>query len=153
MENYKIFIETDDVFKICVGEYADFPSAKAAYAKMIADLVGNQKTTPYGSYDNEVWEEFQAEFPEEIQTILRGYATEGSVPEQADNEGDTDNYHYEISGNYLEIIDSEDAEYAPNYSLQTNTLGMDGSEEEYRFRFWAGIGMADQALIVRLARE
>ncbi|MCH5183590.1 MAG: hypothetical protein J1E00_05365 [Oscillospiraceae bacterium] len=148
METYKIFIETDDTFRICAGNYADFPSAKAAYANMIADLVGKQKETLFG---NDAWEEFKAELPEEIKKILHGYETEGSAPAQADAEGDTDNYHYKISGNYLEIIDSEDAEYAPNYSLQTNTLGMDGSKEEYQFRIWASTGMMTQeALIVRL---
>lgn len=148
MEQFKLYVETDDAFSICVGEHADFQSAKQQFQKMVSDLVGNQKLL-----NSLIWDEFmEEEFPDTIKNILLAYASEGYAATQEDAEGDTCNYHYAIAGDYFEIIDSEDAEYAPNYSLQTNTLGMDGSKDEYRFRMWTGTGMADQALIIRLRR-
>ena len=148
MEKYKIYVETDDIFSICIGEYSDFQSAKQQFQKMISDLVGKQKL-----FDSDTWDEFKEEFPDTIKRVLLNYETEGCAAEQEDIEGDTDNYHYSISGNRFEIVDSEDAEYAPAYSLQTNTLGMDGNEDEYEFRMWAGMGMSDQILIVCLRRS
>lgn len=148
MGNFKIYVETDDAFSVCVSEHSDFQSAKQQYQKLIGNLLGNQKLCSKG-----VWDEFTEEFPDVIKRILHSYESEGCVDKQEDVEGDTDNYHYSISGICFEIIDREGAEYAPDYLLQTNTLGMDGSEDLYEFRIWAGMGRFDQALWICMMRS
>ena len=52
----------------------------------------------------------------------------------------------------LEIYENDEAEYAPNYALQTNMLGMNGDEQEYRFRLWSSIDGGEQALTICLEK-
>jgi hypothetical protein len=147
--SYKIFIETDDIFKIGCCEFDSFLSAKHKVGEMIVDLMESNKERDFAG----CWDEFKEEFPQEILSIIEGFEQTGLTPAvELSMEGDTVNYHYSISDNILEIIDSENAEYAPSYSLQTNMLGMSDESSDYFFRIWSGISMMEQAIIIRLEK-
>ena len=148
--SYKIFIQTDDIFKIGCCEFDSFLSAKHKVGEMIVDLMESIKERDFVG----CWDEFKEEFPQEILSIIEGFEQTGLTPAvELSMEGDTVNYHYSISDNILKIIDSENAEYAPSYSLQTNMLGMNDESSNYFFRIWSGIPiMMEQAVIIRLKK-
>ena len=144
---YKISIKTDgDFFTVDCCEFEHFADAKARVGKMVVDLMTSHIEHDFVG----CWEEFKEEFPEEVLSIIESFEYDGVASASNSIEGDTDNYHYVISGNTFKIYDSDDGEYAPTYALQTNMLGMNGDEEEYRFRLWSSIDGGEQALTICL---
>ena len=138
--SYKISIKTDgDFFAVDCCEFEHFADAKARVEKMVVDLMTSHIEHDFVG----CWEEFKEEFPEEVLSIIESFEYDGVASASNSIEGDTDNYHYIISGNTLKIYDSDDGEYAPTYAIQTNMLGMNGDEEEYRFRLWSGAMYGD----------
>ena len=145
--SYKISIKTDgDFFAVDCCEFEHFADAKVRVRKMIVDLMTSHIEHDFVG----CWEEFKDEFPEEVRSIIENFENDGVASASNSIEGDTDNYHYVISGNTFKIYDSDDGEYAPTYALQTNMLGMNGDEEEYRFRLWSSIDGGEQALTICL---
>lgn len=145
--SYKISIKTDgDFFTVDCCEFEHFADAKTRVGKMIVDLMTSHLEHDFVG----CWEEFKEEFPEEVLSIIESFEYDGVAPASNSIEGDTDNYHYVISGNTFKIYDSDDGEYAPTYAIQTNMLGMNGDEEEYRFRLWSSIDGGEQALTICL---
>lgn len=145
--SYKIFVETDNHFRVCCGEYEDFTEARNQTEKMIMDLFESAKSNaPLGG----VLDEFIEEFPEEIASLIRSFETTGSASADFTDEGDTDNCHYVVTENILETYESENGMYFPEYSLQTNMLNMSGNEESYKFRLWSCLGDTDEGLTIRL---
>lgn len=148
--SYKIFVETDNHFRVCCGEYKDFTEARKQTEKMIMDLFESAKERQPlgGSLD-----EFLEEFPEEIASLIRSFEITGSAYADFTDEGDTDNYHYIVTDDSLKIYESEDGEYAPDYSLQTNMLNMTGDKESYNFRLWSALGDTDEGLKICLSSD
>ena len=147
--SYKISIKADaDFFTVGCCEFEHFEDAKVQVGKMIVDLMTSHVEHDFVG----CWEEFKEEFPEEVLSIIESFEYDGVASASNSIEGDTDNYHYVISGNTFKIYDSDDGEYAPTYALQTNMLGMNGDEEEYRFRLWSGIDGGEQALTICLEK-
>ena len=148
--SYKISIKTDgDFFAVACCEFKHFADAKAQVGKMIVDLMSNHIECDYGVF----WEEFKDEFPEEVRNIIESFENDGAAPASNPMEGDTENYHYVISESSINIYENVESEYAPNYKLQTDILGMNGDEEEYRFRLWSGALFGDpQALTICLEK-
>ena len=148
--SYRISIKTDgDFFAVACCEFEHFADAKAQMGKMIVDLMSSHIERDYGGF----WEEFKVEFPEEVRNIIESFENDGVAPASNPMEGDTDNYHYVISENSIKIYESDEGEFAPTYALQTNMLGMNGDEEEYRFRLWSGALFGDpQALTICLEK-
>ena len=145
--SYKISIKTDgDFFAVDCCEFEHFADAKTRVGKMVVDLMTSHIEHDFVG----CWEEFKEEFPEEVLSIIESFEYDGAASASNSIEGDTDNYHYVISGNTFKIYDSDDGEYAPTYALQTNMLGMNGDEEEYRFRLWSSIDGGEQALTICL---
>ena len=146
---YKISINTDgDFFAVDCCEFEHFADAKARVEKMVVDLMTSHIEHDFVG----CWEEFKEEFPEEVLRIIESFEYDGVASASNSREGDTDNYHYVISGSTFKIYDSDDGEYAPTYALQTNMLGMNGDEEEYRFRLWSSIDGGEQALTICLEK-
>ena len=147
--SYKISIKTDgDFFAVDCCEFERFEDAKAQVGKMIVDLMTSHIEHDFVG----CWEEFKEEFPEEVLSIIESFEYDGVASASNSIEGDTDNYHYIISGNTFKIYDSDDSEYAPTYAIQTNMLGMNGDEEGYRFRLWSSIDGGEQALTICLEK-
>ena len=147
--SYKISVKTDgDFFAVDCCEFEHFADAKAQVGKMIVDLMTSHIEHDYVG----CWEEFKDEFPEEVLSIIESFENDGVASAADAAEGYTDNYHYVISENSLEIYENDEAEYAPNYALQTNMLGMNGDEQEYRFRLWSSIDGGEQALTICLEK-
>ena len=147
--SYKISIKTDgDFFAVDCCEFGHFEDAKAQVGKMIVDLMTSHIEHDFCGH----WEEFKEEFPEEVLSIIESFENDGVASASNSIEDDTDNYHYVISGNTFKIYDSDDGEYAPTYAIQTNMLGMNGDEEEYRFRLWSSIDGGEQALTICLEK-
>ena len=145
--SYKISIKTDgDFFTVDCCEFEHFEDAKAQVGKMIINLMTSHTEHDFCG----CWEEFKEEFPEEVLSIIESFENDGVAPASNPMEGDTDNYHYVISENSIEIYESDKGEFAPTYALQTNMLGMNGDEEEYRFRLWSGVDGGEQALTICL---
>ena len=145
--SYKISIKTDgDFFTVDCCEFEHFADAKTRVGKMVVDLMTSHIEHDFVG----CWEEFKEEFPEEVLSIIESFEYDGAASASNSIEGDTDNYHYVISGNTFKIYDSDDGEYAPTYAIQTNMLGMNGDEEEYRFRLWSGVDGGEQALTICL---
>lgn len=145
--SYKISIKTDgDFFAVGCCEFEHFADAKAQVGKMIVDLM----TSHIGHDFCGCWEEFKGEFPEEVRSIIDGFENDGTASASDPVEGDTNNYHYVVFGNSIEIYESDEGEYAPNYAIQTNMLGMSGDEEEYRFRLWSSVDGGQQELTICL---
>lgn len=143
--SYKISIKTDgDFFTVDCCEFEHFADAKTRVGKMVVDLMTSHIEHDFVG----CWEEFKEEFPEEVLSIIESFEYDGAASASNSIEGDTDNYHYVISGNTFKIYDSDDGEYAPTYAIQTNMLGMNGDEEEYRFRLWSSIDGGEQALTI-----
>ena len=146
--SYKISVKTDNHFCVCCGEYEDFAEAKKQTEKMIVDLFESARNNDplRGSLDD-----FLSEFPEEIASLIRSFEATGAASASFTDENDTDNCHYVVSDNSLEIYESEDGEYLPTYSLQTNMLNMTGDEDSYRFRLWSSLGDTDEGMTICLS--
>ena len=133
--SYKISIKTaGDFFTVGCCELEHFEDAKAHVGKMIVDLMTSHVEQDICGR----WEEFKSEFPKEVLSIIESFENDGVASAANAAEGYTDGYYYLISGNSIVIDENHKCEYAPDYKLQTNMLGMNGDEEEYRFRLWSG---------------
>ena len=133
--SYKISIKTaGDFFTVDCCEFEHFEDAKAQVGKMIIDLMTSHVEHDFCGR----WEEFKSEFPKEVLSIIESFENDGVASAANAEEGYTDGYYYLISGNSIAIDENHKCEYAPDYKLVTNMLGMNGDEKEYRFRLWSG---------------
>ena len=138
--SYKISIKADaNFFTVGCCEFEHFEDAKAQVGKMIVDLM-----TSHLEYDfSGSWEAFKSEFPKEVLSIIESFENDGVASAANAAEGYTDGYYYLISGNSITIDENHKCEYAPDYKLGTNMLGMNGDEKEYCFRLWSGAMYGD----------
>ena len=148
--SYKISIKTDgDFFAVDCCEFEHFADAKSRVRKMIVDLMTSHVEHDFCGR----WEEFKSEFPKEVLSIIESFENDGVASAANAAEGYTDGYYYLISGNSIAINENHKCEYAPDYKLQTNMLGMNGDEKEYRFRLWSGAMYGDpQGLTICLEK-
>ena len=144
---YKISIKADaDFFTVGCCEFEHFEDAKAQVGKMIVDLMTSHVEHDFCGR----WEAFKSEFPKEVLSIIENFENDGVASAANAAEGYTDGYYYLISGNSIVIDENHKCEYAPDYKLATNMLGMNGDEKEYRFRLWSSIDGGEQALTICL---
>ena len=141
--NYKVYVETDSSFSICVGRFELFEDAKEQMERMIVGLFSKPKDDFYDD-----WEEFKEEFPEVIQMIISSYEEDGTVCFHENIEGITSNYHYVINKNVFEICDNENSEHEPSFTINTNTIRMNDIDDEYYFRLWHRA--SDESFVIRL---
>ena len=125
--SYKLYVETENCFNVCVGDFEDYDDAQSQMESMIKDLLASAKKSRSGA-----WVAFKEQFPDSIYQTLNSYEAIGCAYNQEDFDIWTEEVSYEVSDNLFHLeTDNEALRY--NYTLATNTLGMDGSEEEYYF--------------------
>lgn len=145
--SYKIVVETDNHFRVCCGEFESFVKAKKQLADMITEMFDSLiLNDPCGC-----WDEFLAEFPEEIRSIILCFRYFGSATAELIDEDDTDSYHYIVTEHDFRIL--EDGWYAPIFSLQTNMLNLSDDIKECEFRMWSSMGDTDEGLTIRLIQN
>ena len=148
--SYKISIKTaGDFFTVGCCEFEHFEDAKAHVGKMIVDLMTSHVEQDICG----CWEKFKGVFPEEVLGVIESFEKDGVASATNSVEGYTDSYYYVISGNSITICEDPKGEYGADYQLQTNMLGMNGDEKEYRFRLWSGAMYGDpQGLTICLEK-
>lgn len=147
--SYKIFIETDNHFRVCCGEFESFTKAKEQMEDMISEMINSLVSNDFCG----CWDEFLEEFPDEVETIIRCFQSFGFAHSELIDEDDTDSYHYIVTEQDFRIFDCEDGMFAPLFSLETNMLNLSDDIKDCEFRLWSSMGDTDEGLTIRLIQN